>query len=590
MLLAEALGLGAVAYGFMALGLAGFFNAWAFACWLAVLAAWARREAWDALLALLASLTRLGARWRQAPMAQRMVVIAGLILLALAFLQALAPPWDYDGLMYHLQGPRLFLGSGRIVLLPENWQANGPFTVEMLFSLGLAFGSDVFAKLVHVAYAAMLVLATFILGRRALGGGAGWVTVALLLGIPLFSFWASLAYIDMAWALYNTLTILCLVRWNEDKHRSDLVFAGLFAGLSAGTKYLGLGTALVCGLWLLWRLRGRSWRTVAGTAFTFGGLALAVALPWYVKNWIAAGNPIFPFMWGGPGWDKLRLSFLTDYLGSFGAGRTPLDFLLLPWNLFVHSTRFGTFMRVLEVPNALLILALLYPLARRTPAADAIAAMGAGGFLLWAVGSQQTRFLLPVFPALAVGAAAVLVRTVETGNRRRWRRSAGILLLAAPVAAAVFWSAYLMWYAQPLPVVLGLESKASFLQTRVPNYRAMEYIESRLAESTRVLMLWDGEGYYCDSRCLPDTDQSQMLRLASRHQTPEELAAGLHRQGVTHVLFSHDSDVFIEERDPSGHHRDARDLLLNAFLPSCASEVYADDWVALYALECAPSG
>jgi hypothetical protein len=246
-------------------------------------------------------------------------------------------------------------------------------------------------------------------------------------------------------------------------------------------------------------------------------------------------------------------------------------------------------MRALEIPNVLLVLALLYSIGRRTSTADAVVAMGAGGFLLWGAGSQQTRFLLPVFPAMAVAAAAVLIKTVERGHWRRWLSAAGVVLLAVPVLAAVFWSAYLMWYANPLPIVLGLESKASFLRTRVPNYRAMEYIDTHIAESNRVLMLWDGEGYYCDSRCLPDTDQSQMLRLASRQQTPKELAAELRRHGVTHVLFSRDSDVFVEERDPRGHYRSARDLLLDEFLPSCASEVYADDWVALYELKCAPS-
>jgi hypothetical protein len=473
------------------MGLAGFFNGWAFAGWLAILAAWARREAWHTLVELLAGLKGLPSRWRQASQAQRIVVVAGLALLSLAVAQALAPPWDYDGLMYHLQGPRLFLASGRIGLLPENWQANGPFAAEMLFSLGLAFGSDTFAKLVHVSFAVLLMLAAYALGRRALGGRGGWLVVALLLGIPLFSFWASLAYVDMAWALFNTLTILCLVRWDDEGRPSDLLLAGLFAGLSAGTKYLGLGAPLVGGVWLLARLRGRPWRSVIRSALLFGAPAVAVALPWYLKNWLASGNPVFPFAFGGPGWDELRLGFLMDYLRSFGAGRTLLDLVLLPWNLFVHPARFGTFMRVLEIPNVLLVLALLYPFARRTPAADAVAAMGAGGFLLWVAGSQQTRFLLPIFPALAVAAAAVLLRVAEWSARRSWLRAAGVVLLAVPVGISVFWSAYLVNYADPLPVALGLESKASFLRRRVPNYRALEFIHSNVAEAV-VLMLRTG--------------------------------------------------------------------------------------------------
>jgi len=111
------------------------------------------------------------------------LLLAGSIL-ALTLLECLTPPWEYDGLMYHLQGPRLFLQAGRIELLPDNWQANGPATTDMLFTLGLSFGSDTFAKLVHLTYAVLLIAATFAFGQRYLKPHGGWLASAILLGIP----------------------------------------------------------------------------------------------------------------------------------------------------------------------------------------------------------------------------------------------------------------------------------------------------------------------------------------------------------------------------------------------------------------------
>ncbi len=73
--------------------------------------------------------------------------------------------------MYHLQGPRIFLNSGKILPLADIWGANGPFTIEMLYMFGLRFGSDTFAKLLHMSYAILLVMSTFTFGRRFLGWG-----------------------------------------------------------------------------------------------------------------------------------------------------------------------------------------------------------------------------------------------------------------------------------------------------------------------------------------------------------------------------------------------------------------------------------
>lgn len=584
--ISAALGLAIIGYGIFALGLLGLFNWWAMTAWVLALAFWGRREILAAGELGRLGISRLGDGWRKLTPPKRFVVLAWLVLLGMAVLQALAPPWDYDGLMYHLQGPRLFLEAGRVLFLPENWQANGPFTVEMLFSLGLSLGSDTFAKLVHTTFAVLLVFSTFALGRRSLGSAAGWISLALMAGVPLYSFWASLAYADMAWALYQTLMLICLLRWEENHHRGSLVLAGLFAGLAAGCKYLGLSAVAIGGLWLVWKLRGQAWRDAARSAALYFAVAVAVASPWYLKNLVMAGNPVFPFLFGGQAWDEARLQLLMEYLGSFGTGHSALDYLMLPWNLFTQSSSFGTFMRALEVPNVLFVLALLYPIGRRTRGADSIAVFAAGGFLLWSAGSQQIRFLLPLFAPLGVCAAGVILKAAEWAHSRRWVRPAGILLLALPVSVALFWSGFLLWYARPLPVVFGAEAKSQFLERRVSDFAVIQYLMQQLSPDAKVLMMWDGQGYYCDERCLPDTDQSQWVRIAASRPAPAALVADLQQAGISHLLFSHDSDFFLQEHDPHGLHRSARDYFLDEFAPVCARVVRAGGWVDLYELTC----
>jgi hypothetical protein len=158
-----------------------------------------------------------------------------------------------------------------------------------------------------------------------------------------------------------------------------------------------------------------------------------------------------------------------------------------------------------------------------------------------------------------------------------------------PVGVAIFWSGFLMCSARPLAVVFGVEAKRAFLERRVSDFAAIQYVMQELTADAKVLMMWDGQGYYCDERCLPDTDQSQWVRLAASRPVPRVLAAELRQAGISHLLFSHDSDVFVEAHDPRGLHRSARDYFLDEFAPACTRVVRGGGWVDLYELTCPES-
>jgi hypothetical protein len=135
-------GLGILAYGVLALSLVGTLKLWTMLLWLAVAGLWSWRE-WSEIVGRLPGwLVEQSWRWRRLSLEKRLLLLVISLILILAMAQALTPPWNYDGLMYYLQAPRLFLKAERIVLLSDIWQANGPFTIQMLYMLGLAGGSD----------------------------------------------------------------------------------------------------------------------------------------------------------------------------------------------------------------------------------------------------------------------------------------------------------------------------------------------------------------------------------------------------------------------------------------------------------------
>jgi hypothetical protein len=262
--------------------------------------------------------------------------------------------------MYHLQAPRIFLEQGRLSLLPDIWQANGPMAVEMLFAIGLAFGRDAFAQLIHVSCAVLLVTGVFILGRRYLGKMGGWVAAALFAGVPVLPLWAASAQVDVAWALFEFWHYL-LSSCGSDRG-TKMACAGWYPyRVRPGDKYLAISGGLVLGFCVFafsfkWGFRSIL-KTVCFTVlFLFWSAPLVSEKP--VPGWQSGISHVL----GRPGMG-FRAAALADGL-SAGLGRSQslLDYLLLPLNVYSRHARFV--LMGIEIPGFLYPLALFYPLLR----------------------------------------------------------------------------------------------------------------------------------------------------------------------------------------------------------------------------------
>jgi len=573
------LGLGIAAYGVLALGLLGGLNAPVLAGWLVVLMAFSWRE-WQRWAANF-SLRTVRHRWREWHIGQKAVFGAAAIIFGLSILQALTPPWNYDGLMYHLQAPKLFLQAGRIAFQPENWPANYPLTTEMLYTLGMAFGSDTFARLMHLTLAAWLVLATFLGGRWLLGKSGGWLSAAILLGIPMYPIWGSLSYADMGWSLWGFLAVLAALRAGETHHRRWLALAGVMAGFAISSKYLALGLMFPVGVWVLWRARRGGWQQILADGALFGGIALVVASPWYAKNWLWTGNPIFPLVWGGTGWDAVRLNLLAEHHRIYGTGRTPADYLLLPVHLYTQYSRFTTFLGNTEIVGFLFPVLIFYPFTRKKTRLNSLLAITAGQFVFWAMGPQHVRFLLPLFPALSVLTAHVL-RDISA----RVMRPATAKILVAGLTGGTLMATLLyaaIWFAdvRPLRVISGRISKADFLTARVESFAAEQFVQKTLPPAARVLQVWDARGYYCDARCVPDIEPSQWTRIVLPAPTVGAAVASLGARGISHLMVNRADTEFLAPSDAQ-----TRQFLLKTFLPACGRQIYADANEQIFEVVC----
>src|SRR5262249_59244762 len=89
------------------------------------------------------------------------LVLFCVTLALLTLVPALAPPTDldWDGLSYHLAAPKLYLRHERLDFIAYDSHTNFPFTVEMLYTLGLGWGDAGAAKLFHLAAGRLTALA-----------------------------------------------------------------------------------------------------------------------------------------------------------------------------------------------------------------------------------------------------------------------------------------------------------------------------------------------------------------------------------------------------------------------------------------------
>jgi len=128
------------------------------------------------------------------------------------------------------------------------------------------------------------------------------------------------------------------------------------------------------------------------------------------------------------------------------------------------------------------------------------------------------------------------------------------------------------------------------LRRNASTYAAQAFIQQHLNSQARVLMLWDGQTYYCDQRCVPDPEQTLWPRIVETGKSPQRVTDQLRRMGITHLLVRVDSLNFMLLHDPAGQQTSSIEFLLTEYRPACTRAVYNQDEVTVDEITCSPLG
>ena len=465
---------------------------------------------------------------------------------ALAAICSMDPELKGDAGVYHLTIPKLYIAHGGFRRIPFNVYSNWPLNGEMVFTLAMLLKDYVLANSVQCIFAVFTAYAAFEYARESKSAWYGFMAVVFMLFNHTFMREADSAYVDIIQAFFATTAFMFMMRAIDqpDQRRVCLLLSGICCGIMAGMKVSGFVGVVPIAVWYLLRLPSgnRPRRALVDLAACFLPPIVVLALPWIVKAAWFTGNPVYPFFYdvfGGPDWSQACGRQFAEWQSSIGMGRSVQDYLLLPYRAIMSAgagyAHFDGSLSKMWI--ALLPLSIIAAFWNRT--VRACLAVSGVYLVCWASASQQLRFLIPIMPVLAIGAALGLGELVDRLFTRKVVAVAAFVVVYC-VAVGLLTSE-VSGKLQAARRVIGMYSanqREAVMKAAVPGEFA--FVNRELPREARLLFLNTNYGFYSERDYVADSffEASQIADWLGSCATPGEIQARLRGKRITHILYS----------------------------------------------------
>jgi hypothetical protein len=470
------------------------------------------------------------------------------IIMLTEIILSLVPPTGRDELTHHLAIPRLYARAGRIIEVPFAPYAYYPMFLDMLYTPWVHWGYDSVPKLVHGLFGLLTGLALHAYLSRRMNAIYGLLGFVFFLSIPVVLRLSHSAYVDLGVTFYSTASLLCMLRWREEKDSKKwLILAAASAGFSVATKPNGLVVWLLMFFLFAFTVASeprRGLRTLMSELTVFVVMGSLPFLPWLMKNWYQTGNPFFPLLgsffpakvlpgaapslnfveigilakrqllYGESWWQIAGLPFRVFFSGQddnpqyFDGVLSPILILLLPWAFK------GKWLEEKRLVASFACLFLAYAI-----------------FLI----DLRVRYVLLIVPPLIVlmvyGIFNVYLRVKQPVILY------GGLLLFAGLHASYLW--HDVRETAPAAYLSGQESREEYLTRTLADYPAFRFINRELPQNARIYLLFVGRrAYYCEREYFHDGGELPGFLLAALRSAKEPADVGrqLNAKQLTHLL------------------------------------------------------
>jgi len=464
---------------------------------------------------------------------------------------ALAPPVDWDTLMYHSQLPKMFLEAKRMYVPEDNLAVSYIGMAHMLYLPLLAVGNISGPAMVSMFMAILLGISCFSLSKRYFGHATAWLSLSLLWGTTAILLVAVSARIDVTLCFYTLLAHFALYNaiFTESTPRYYYLSAILF-GLAFGTKYSGLVYVASISPLIIWG----AFRHTDGILISLKRLMIfnflfgLIMLPWMAKNSLLLGTPLYPFF---------SKRMLDPWLVSFFGTETIPSYInqnifkvissaIAPFNLWDTFVAPGLPNAPAEgvhyYPNPLLLgVPLCLFFIKKRPLIWLVIPALLYLLFLWILHPiLNLRYLLPIAAPLTIAVAYGLTWLIE---RLLSKRIAPILIflfiaigLIPTVRTAHFWLSKTKALNHAVGVISSEEYLAEYKMGGIQDFApVINFLNENLPKDSYILMLFEARGFYFKPRIIQD-NKAANWPLLLQSLTPAEC---LESVGVTHVLVNY---------------------------------------------------
>lgn len=375
----------------------------------------------------------------------------------------LGPELGFDALWYHLTLPKIYLQNHSIFYVPGGllYYSAMPKLTEMLYVIGLAFGSEIFAKLIHFSFGILSLVALYKLSRKFLSKTFSLLVLVLFYSNLVVGWMSVTAYIDLARTFFEIMALWGFINWLERKEKKWLITSAVLLGLAISTKLLALGSLLIFAILIMIFTRK------IADVLIYCFCALFISFPWLIFSYIHTENPVYPFFTNiYP--VKFNLNLINPL--SLSDPISPLYVIFLPVALALYKK--------FKLPLRLIILYSFIAL------------------VIWYLTPQTGggRFILPYLPAFSILTVVIIKMITQIKLRDVF-----IWLIITLSLFSIFYRG--VANSKYISVILGKETKAKFLSNHLnfsfgDFYDTDGYFAGKIKQEDMVLLYGFHNLYY----------------------------------------------------------------------------------------------
>jgi 4-amino-4-deoxy-L-arabinose transferase-like glycosyltransferase len=533
-----------------------------------------------------------------------------LIMLLISFCLALSPTVESDALRYHVALPAHMIQTHGFFYYPYNAFYQFPAFIETQFAITQFIGDTLSPKLVHWFYFALTIglLTTFL--KRFFSSINPITPTVIFASTPFVSIISGWAYVETAQTFYILIGLYLIFLLREEKFNQQIfLFLGIVLGSLLGIKYPMMAIAPIYILFaviILWK-RDKKF-LIQGLCVLLLPL-LFVALPWFIKNVVYTGNPVYPFAYshfGGEDWnDQNTQAYMSlaqgkgdlFYSQKQGILYRGMELFLLPFKATMNPQSFELYesmhkswlykqtrnrlllpvnfsdwqlgpIYLIFLPLLFLSLFRLYKKKER----DILSLISYllififWNYLVWAETYRDNRFLLPILPLMAIliGYGFLQYKNIVTKT-----------LLWILLMYNLFWVIQtVVFFHNPLPFIVGGQREDQYIAQKLDYYPSFQYLDQLNFQKKPVLLIGEYHSLYLNSPNFTNDyyDTPVILRVIRGTNQVSEIYARLAEMHVQYILYN-ENELSKYLYDFTGHFQSAEEKeMYIQFLSSLSSK------------------